>query len=211
MSNFPKLSPALSQRNKNGFAEFTLPRSSTVWVSTPAWAASKGAAAEPPHASSAWFESHPQSAQQPAPTAPHAGETKLTVHNSPSPEINLCNKVRLLRSTVPRNGILSNSCNSFLHGIMEECVREWSLDPEAWRKLRKDSTQWKKVFSEWQSIKASASFEGHSLGLDYLAVNLKDLHREQLSCCPHCRTIPLMLITTSDLSWVTWNKTSLGP
>lgn len=33
--------------------------------------------------------------------------------------------------------------------------------------------------------KVPASSEGHSLGLDYLAVTLKDLHREQLSCCLH--------------------------
>jgi len=75
----------------------------------------------------------------------HVCDITLTALSSHSLEINLHNKVRLLRSTVPRDGILSNSCHFFLHVIMEECIREWSLGPEVLRKLRKVSTQWKKI------------------------------------------------------------------
>lgn len=92
MSNFPKLSPALSQKNKNGFAGFS---SLSVAPSDSALSESsiKGRCCRTSTASRPWLESCPERAQQPAPTALRVGETKLTVHNSPS--LNLCNKVSL--------------------------------------------------------------------------------------------------------------------
>lgn len=77
MSNFPKLSPVLCHKNKNGFAGFSF-LAAAPCESAPSESSIKGAAADPPQPAGLGL-SHGHSAQQPAPTAPHIGETKLTI------------------------------------------------------------------------------------------------------------------------------------
>lgn len=148
MSNFPKPSSALSQKNKNGFAQeqftFFLPVAS--YASAPRREQHQRVLLLNLHTPAMPDLSHIQKAlSSQHQRHPRVCEIKLTVLNSHTLEINLRNEVRLLRSTVHRDGIFSNSGNFFIPVIMEEGTGERSSGPEVLRKLRKVSTHWKKI------------------------------------------------------------------
>lgn len=123
MSNFPELSSALSQKNKNGFAleQFIFFLPVVLHASAPQFEQHQRVLLTNLNTPATIDLSHIQKAfRSQLQQHPRVWEIKLTVISSHSREVNRHNKVRLLRSAVPRRGILRNGYNFFFCVIMEE-------------------------------------------------------------------------------------------